>query len=290
MHRLRERLIGAREQDHELRLRLPQALGRGAVERALLVDRMDQGPMQGEEQHRAAFQGQRLELPDTPAVLVHHPAEGHPGLHLDELVPPLVDDPEHEARDPAVGGDDRPLAVEDVGEGPAEAGEREAGGEGHAEQADEGLDRDEAVGGRALGAQPAVADGGEGLHAEEERLQVPFPRRDRGRAVKRPRPAEQVRRREEQVHQHVRAEDDGVEHPQGGVEHLVVEVQRPQEGLVLAHDVEASVAVQEARVGTLKDPAAEAEVTVFRRHFEGCGGHGGSSMSERQQSSRIPPC
>jgi hypothetical protein len=95
--------------------------------------------------------------------------------------------------------------------------------------------------------------------------------------VQRSRPAEQVEPGEQQVHQEVRAEDHRVEHPEGGVEHLVVEVQRAQERLVLAHDVEAAVAVQEPRARLLKHPAAEPEVALFGgKGFDRCGGHDSS--------------
>ena len=167
-----------------------------------------------------------------------------------------------------------------MGQGPAEAGEGEAGGECDAEQADQGLHRDQAVRGRAGRAELTVADGGQRLHAEEEGLQEPLPRGEGRGAVEGSGTAQQVADREQEVQQGVGAEQRGIERPQRRVQHRVVEAQRPQEGQVLARDVEAAVAIQEPGPGLLEDLAAEAEVPFLRRqHLEGSGGQ-----------DRPPPC
>ena len=111
-------------------------------------------------------------------------------------------------------------------------------------------------------AQPAVADGGQGLHAEEETLLEPLDRHAGGGPLERALAAEVVTTREREVHEEVGGGEEEIEARPGNGENEVVEVQGAEEGESLPLDVEAAVAVQEPLPALPRDSAAEAEVLV----------------------------
>ena len=69
-----------------------------------------------------------------------------------------------------IRSDDRPMAEQDVGPRPREAHEQQAGGQRLIHHPHQRLDGHDQVRRQSVRPHLAVADGGEGLNAEEERL------------------------------------------------------------------------------------------------------------------------
>src|SRR6185295_19195192 len=121
MHRLRERFIDTADENEELRIGALEVLLRPSVERAGLVDRMDDGPAQRKKDHLRTLE---LEL-GIAATTAIEARELYLGLELHELIAPRVRDAEHESGLAVIGRDDRHVAEQERRRGPRKAREHE---------------------------------------------------------------------------------------------------------------------------------------------------------------------
>src|SRR6185437_12565838 len=120
--RLREGLVDAGDENHELGIFGRELVVRDAVERAGFVDRMYDGPAEREEGDARAFQPELV----VAAGRTFDAAEQNLGLELDELIAARVGDAKHEGRDVTVRRDDGALAEPEHRRRPREAREQDS--------------------------------------------------------------------------------------------------------------------------------------------------------------------
>jgi hypothetical protein len=169
VHVLREGLVVAGDDHDDLEPVGGDRALRLVRQRALLVDRVDHRPGQGEHRALGPHEPQVPEPHHGLALRRHLRAhEGDLGVGAEELVVALVGHAEHQRGRALVPPDDGDPAEQQPGGGSGEAGEHERRRERQARGADHRLDRDEHVREARLRVHLAVADRGHGLHAEEE--------------------------------------------------------------------------------------------------------------------------
>src|SRR5262249_25768228 len=149
-----------------------------------------------------------------------------------------------------------------------------AGGQERAQEADQRLQGDDQVGGDPDRRDLAVADGGEGLDAEEEALEEPGAEPGLLNAGQGARPEGEEDGAEEGVRPQKGGDDEAQEARPGDGQEVVVGAPGGEEPEPLADDVEAAVPVEQALGALAGDDGAEPEVPVellpfplpFRRH------------------------
>ena len=199
--------IARADAQHDARVLLPKLVLAEAVQRALLVDLVHQRERQRKEREIAALELQVHAAPVHLAVLVEldqqHVDAGDRVVHR---VGAAVAEAHHQRPPGPVAGDHHLVGEQDLGLRAREAHEGEAGHRRGEHHADEDLERRHEVPGQRGRCHDAVADGGERLDAEEERVEERA-RRHVGDAARQL----EVRQREREV-------DGSVQHDQHGEE------------------------------------------------------------------------
>ncbi len=283
MDDLREGLVAAREQDQDLGRGGTKCLGCHAEERALLVDRVDDDPVQGQKEDLGAVERELVEAAYSARGRVLQPAQADRRRHFAQLGAAFVGDTKHEGRAAAEGRHDRRAAEDDARSGTGEAREEQPRRQRETQEADERLDRYQKVDERAVRGHAPVADRRERLHAEEEGILVAGEARSRVPAIERVRAAQVVEEGEQQVRGEVAARDQQKEARPRRREQRVVDRERAVERQPFADHIEAAVAVEQPSRAVLRDAAAEAE--ILSRVFARCAG----ALGFRRPCRHAPP-
>src|SRR5215470_8183121 len=127
MNASRKGLVGRGQQDQKLSIRVLIIFLLHAIQRRLLIDRVNHGPGEGEECDRSAFKIKHIEFANGPSIHVNETRDHDLGLNLDQLIVPSVDDAKHERRDVLVRSDYSYVAQDDLRSWPSEACENQAG-------------------------------------------------------------------------------------------------------------------------------------------------------------------
>src|ERR1017187_6052107 len=141
------------------------------MQRTSFVNRMHNRPSQREKYNLLSLQWQWVVLARMHAVDLLEAAEQHDGGNLDQLAGTRISHTKLERRDVAIGRNDSMTAEQHLRRRPRKARKQKSGRDREPGQSGQRLDRDHHICGHASGYDISVADGGEGLHAEEERAQ-----------------------------------------------------------------------------------------------------------------------
>ena len=261
MHGLGEGLVGRADEADDFGVGAGQGVGGQAVQGAVLGDRVDDDPVQGHEDDEIALEGELVETPAARAVLVDPVCERDDRMDVRQVVVSQIDEAEHQGPPALVRRDEGIAAEADLGGGPGEAREQQAAEDREAEEADKGLDGDQDVRRARVRDQLAVADGREGLNAEEETVLEACERRKR-RAGQRVRARQPVQRREHEVGGDIADHHQGDQAGNRKREQRVVRVVGMERAQVVASDVEGAVAIEKSDAAPLRELAAEPEVLV----------------------------
>ena len=301
--RLLQRLVDPRQQDENLglarapgpRASAPPAGSRSSIGCTIVHDsgkNVDLVPLERQRRvasHRAA------------AAVGLERAEQHLRFELDDLVPPPVHDAEHQAVAVVVRRDDGAAAEEQRRRRPREPREEQTGRERLIHQAHERLDGDHDVGRHPVRGDLAVADRGERLDAEEERLAESSAEHRRAGAEQGVGSARQIRHGEHEIQHEIGHDDDAEKaRPRDRQQH-VVRREALEESQAGPRDVERAVAIEQALPALAADDRAEAEIAIARlllgraprrerAGFEGRLGHGGTRrMIARARGATYAP-
>src|SRR5690242_16143969 len=134
MHSLGESLVGPGEQHEELSLGSEEVLLSGSVERAVVVDRMDNRPGKRKERHPVAFEVKRIIAAQRDAVFFFKAREKYPRAQFNDLIHAGVHDAKFEGSDSMIRSNHGHIAEHDPGYRTREARENKAGCECESQQ------------------------------------------------------------------------------------------------------------------------------------------------------------
>src|SRR6185369_4148297 len=177
----RKGLIGCRQQDQELSVRVLQIALAQTKERRILVDRMNDRPGQREKRYRFALQIEHIEFARYFIVPVLDPGSYHLGLYLDQLIVSPVDDPKHKGRNVLIRSDHGYGAKHDFGSRPRESCEYETCNKSIGKQAVIRFNGDDQVGNDTDRMDRAIADRSKRLNAKEKSRHEETSERSSGR-------------------------------------------------------------------------------------------------------------
>ena len=114
MNALRKCFVETGQQYQKLGPRCFETLPGHAEERTRLVDRVNNNPMSREKRHLVSFECERMQASHLFAVLEFLSAQDDRGVYIDQLICPLVDNPELKLCDASVRGNDGIVAEQDL--------------------------------------------------------------------------------------------------------------------------------------------------------------------------------
>ena len=204
---LRKRFVHGGKGNEDLDIGVEEfCLGAGE-EGAAGVDGMNDDPLGGQESDVVALQRELVEAANGAIRIGKlHPAIGHSHFQIQKLTLPAVRDAKHETSAVPIWRDQSDVAADDVGRWTRKTSEQDAGDQSEAHQAGQGFDGDEGVGECALWRHLAVADGGDGLDGEEDRV---VPGGSRFAALDGARAGRDVKCREKGIGDHI--ENEGIQ-------------------------------------------------------------------------------
>lgn len=130
MNGLRKGVIGCCKENQELGMAPVKILLGQAVEGRLLINWMDDRPVQRKEDNAFTFKPQLMILPVPFSILHLQSCEEELNLHVQQLTFSLIHNPEHESVDSPVRSNQPVSTVDDLCSRSAEAGKEETGSQG----------------------------------------------------------------------------------------------------------------------------------------------------------------